>query len=98
MDTRKPGVYFLMERDAGGRFLQTGVDGPRHRTEPFDLVIGSGRRGQSYLFWRDGLLFQLPVSYHVGTARWINSPGYEDGVVHFGRGLDEPDGETHSAP
>lgn len=88
MQTRATGVYFRMEQREDGRFFQTGVErGGRSRTEPFDLVIGSGRRGQSYLYWRGGLLFQLPVSYHVGTGRWINSPGYPDGEVHFNRGI-----------
>jgi len=86
LSTRVPGVYFRMEKRDGG-FYQTGVEGSRSQTEPFDLVIGSGRRGQSYLYWRHGLLFQLPVSYHAGSNRWINSPGYEDGRVHFGRGI-----------
>lgn len=86
MRTRVPGVYFRMERRGDG-FYQTGVQGGRTRSERFDLVIGSGRRGQSYLYWRNGLLFQLPVSYHVGTGRWINSPGYVDGAVHFERGI-----------
>jgi hypothetical protein len=70
-----------------GRFYQTGIHGDRSQTERFDLVIGSGRRGQTYLYWKDGLLFQLPVSYHAGSRRWINSPGYKDGTVHFGRGI-----------
>jgi hypothetical protein len=82
--SKVPGVSFRMERRADG-FVQTGFAGGRSQTERFDLVIGSGRRGQSYLYWRDGLLFQLPVSYHAGSKRWINSPGYEDGKVHFGR-------------
>ena len=87
LNTSKKGTYFLMERGEDGGFYQTGVDGTSRRTERFDLVIGSGRRGQSYLFWRNSFLFQLPVSYHASTARWINSPGYEDGTVHFGRGI-----------
>jgi predicted CXXCH cytochrome family protein len=75
----------MEQRD--GRFYQTGFRAGGSQTERFDLVIGSGRRGQSYLYWKDGLLFQLPVSYHAGSRRWINSPGYEDGAVHFGRGI-----------
>jgi hypothetical protein len=86
MRTGVPGVHFRMEQ-RNGRFYQTGIHGDRAQTERFDLVIGSGRRGQSYLYWKNGLLFQLPVSYHVGSQRWINSPGYEDGTVHFGRGI-----------
>jgi hypothetical protein len=86
LGTHVPGVFFRMEKRDGG-FYQTGFEAGRSRTERFDLVIGSGRRGQSYLYWRDGLLFQLPVSYHAGSDKWITSPGYEEGKVHFGRGI-----------
>ena len=57
------GVYFVMEQ-RDGAFHETGVDSAQgtRRTERIDLVVGSGRRGQSYLYWRSGLLFELPVS------------------------------------
>src|SRR5687767_6519446 len=58
MRTRVPGVYFRMEQRDGG-FYQTGIQGSTSQTERFDLVIGSGRRGQSYLYWKNLLLFQL---------------------------------------
>src|SRR6266516_322881 len=84
--TRSEGVYFTMER-RNGAFYETGVDSARgwSRTERIDLVVGSGRRGQSYLYWRSGLLFELPVSYLTGVEEWINSPGYPDGQIDFGR-------------
>jgi len=88
--TRTPGVGFTMEQRADG-FYQTGWDSTAGgaRTERIDLVIGSGRRGQSYLYWRNGLLFELPVSYLTGVRQWINSPGYSDGQIDFNR-LIEP--------
>src|SRR5262245_60698694 len=57
--THTAGVLFIMER-RGADFYQTAVDAPgnRTRTERFDIVIGSGRKGQSYLYWKDRLLFQ----------------------------------------
>jgi hypothetical protein len=84
--TRASGIYFKMERRNGG-WYETGIDSAhgRSRTEQIDLVIGSGRRGQTYLYWRSALLFQLPVSYLTGPKRWINSPGYPDGQIDFGR-------------
>jgi hypothetical protein len=84
--TRSPGTYFKMER-RNGVFYETGVDSVHQtaRTERIDLTVGSGRRGQSYLYWRNGLLFELPVSYLTGPAEWINSPGYPDGLIDFGR-------------
>lgn len=84
--TRLPGVSFKMDRRPDG-FFQTGTDvnAQASRTERLDIVIGSGRRGQSYLYWRNGLLFELPVSYLTGAREWINSPGYEDGQIDFNR-------------
>src|SRR5439155_17250767 len=82
--TQVNGVYFRMERREDG-YYQTGYTRGAARTERFDLVIGSGRRGQSYLYWKGHLLFQLPVSYMAATGAWVNSPGYPDGKVHFNR-------------
>lgn len=42
----------------------------------FDVVIGSGVRGQSYLTWEDDKLFQLQTSYYTPTNSWVNSPGF----------------------
>jgi hypothetical protein len=52
-------------------------------TERIDLVVGSGRKGQTYLFWKGDTLFELPVSYWTELGSWINSPGYPDGSPHF---------------
>src|SRR5216117_1215157 len=84
--TGSKGIYFRMER-RDNVFYQTAVDSARgqSRTERIDLVVGSGRRGQTYLYWRGGLLFELPASYLVGIERWINSPGYVDGQIDFER-------------
>jgi enediyne biosynthesis protein E4 len=79
-----PEVYFRMERK-GDAFYQTAFDHGTTHSERFDLVMGSGRHGQSYLYWKKGLLYQLPVSYLALTGGWINSPGYPDGEVHFDR-------------
>lgn len=56
-----------------------------HRSERFDIVIGSGRKGQTYGFWKTNLLFQLPVSYWTEIDEWVNSPGYRDGVAVYER-------------
>jgi len=82
----------------GTAYYQTGFDRGKggSTTERIDLVIGSGRRGQSYLYWTHGLLFELPVSYLAGTGEWINSPGYADGRIDFGRLIPPRCLECHS--
>lgn len=52
-------------------------------TERIGLVVGSGRKGQTYLFWKGNTLFELPVSYWTELDSWINSPGYPDGSPRF---------------
>ena len=84
----EPGLSFRMDRSSSG-FYETAVIGwPGASTklsERIDVVIGSGRRGQTYLFWKADRLFELPVSFWTKGQRWINSPGYEDGSANFSR-------------
>ncbi|HTQ98275.1 MAG TPA: multiheme c-type cytochrome [Candidatus Acidoferrum sp.] len=86
--TSNPGLYFRMDSKADGFYQSSFLGNPpgtRSHTERFDVVIGSGRVGQTYLFWKNDDLFQLPVSYWVDLDSWINSPGYRDGVERFER-------------
>ena len=73
----------------GDAFFETAITGKpgqkKNRTERIDLVIGSGRKGQTYLYWRGDQLFELPVSYWTASDRWTNSPGYVDGSADFER-------------
>jgi hypothetical protein len=42
-----------------------------------EWFIGSGRVGRSYLFSRDGFLYQSPISYYSAKRGWAASPGYQ---------------------
>jgi hypothetical protein len=97
LKTSNPDLFFRMEaKDAG--FFQTAVQGiPPYvtsRTERFGLVVGSGGKGQTFLFWKGDLLFQLPVSYWKDVG-WVNSPGYRDGVAYFDRPVNSRCLECH---
>jgi hypothetical protein len=87
MKTSNPELFFRMEEKDNG-FFQTAVEGAdpfiESRTERFAFVVGSGGKGQTYLFWKGDDLFQLPVSYWTELG-WVNSPGYRDGQANFGR-------------
>ena len=43
---------------------------------PMEITIGSGFRGQSFLYWKDDGLFQNQGSIIGAMDGWINSPGY----------------------
>ena len=66
----------VMERSDSGLLQKGFVDGKEVIRKPFDITIGSGRKGQSYLYWQDNSLFQLPVSYYAPRDTWSTSPGY----------------------
>jgi hypothetical protein len=88
--TVDPGLYFKMEAKPNG-FYQTAVAGwpgqLKTRSERMDVVIGSGVRGQSYLYWHGDRLYELPVSYWSDGNHWINSPGFKDGTMNFSRAV-----------
>jgi hypothetical protein len=48
------------------------------------VVVGSGEKGQTYLYWNEDQLFQSPVSYWTRPG-WVDSPGYRDGFANFDR-------------
>lgn len=97
--TADPNLHFVMTiRD--GKFFQSAVFGhppdELMHTEPMDVVVGSGERGQSYLYWKGDRLYQLPVSYWTQLGEWVNSPGYTDGTADFTRPIDPRCFECHA--
>ena len=44
------------------------ADPSNHLKEKFGIVIGSGRHGQTYLYWDEDELYELPVSLDVGPS------------------------------
>ena len=98
-DPDGPRLSFRMDaRD--GRFTETAIadNGTQHLThsEPIDVVVGSGTRGQTYLFWSGDQLFELPISFWTDGRQWINSPGYRDGTANFRRRVDPRCLECHA--
>ncbi len=83
-----PGLSFTMT-EQGGRFFESATTGyqnePQTRSERMDVVTGSGKRGQTYLYWQGDRLYELPISFWSEGSRWINSPGYQNGTANFGR-------------
>jgi mono/diheme cytochrome c family protein len=87
--TSNPNLIFGMIAAPDG-FYQSAINlaDPQHSTpelKRFDIVIGSGRHGQTYLHWEGNELFELPVSYWTYTHQWASSPGYPEGEVHWDR-------------
>ncbi len=77
----------VMQKSPTGLFQAGFVDGWEVNRKPVDMVIGSGRKGQTYLYWEDDKLFQLPVSYYTPLDTWCNSPGYPTDQILFNRNI-----------
>lgn len=78
-------MQVVMEKK-DGRFYQTArFNGAIMESEAFGIVIGSGRKGQSYLYWDGDRLFQLPISYYTPLDSWCNSPGYPPMIAYFNK-------------
>ncbi len=89
LHTSNPNLVVNMVARPDG-FYQSAVNlaNPANRLEErFDIVIGSGRHGQSYLYWQDDLLFEMPASYWTWNREWVISPGFPAGQVHFDRAI-----------
>jgi hypothetical protein len=89
-DTRGSGspTVYTMEKNASGYYMSAANGASGHastRSERIGIVIGSGVRGQSYLYWHGEELYELPVSYWSDGKQWINSPGFGNGPPVFDR-------------
>jgi hypothetical protein len=90
-------IKVLMEK-RDNRFFQAAYqDGVEKASYPFDIVIGSGRKAQTYLYWLDPNAYQLPVSYSVLAKSWVNSPNYPSDKVRFDRIIPVGCFECHSS-
>jgi hypothetical protein len=101
LKTANPNLSFVMEGGEKGFFqtahMKTSPSEELSRSERIDIVVGSGRKGQTYLFWDGDQLFQLPVSYWADIHGWVNSPGYIDGTADFERPIVPRCLECHSS-
>ncbi len=56
-----------------------GRDTVHLRRERVDFTIGSGHGTRSYLLWRNGYLYEAPLTWYASAGRWDLSPGYAQG-------------------
>ena len=90
--TTRCDIRFDLIRDGGE--LQQQVSATWHgrtftHSERMDIALGSGIRGQTFLYWQENRLFELPVSWYSEPNAWANSPSYRDGTANFARPIIE---------
>jgi hypothetical protein len=83
----RPEVKVVLEKRNSSYFQVAFQNDSEKRASRFDIVVGSGRKAQTYLYWDDSAIFQLPVSWSVAANDWVNSPNYPPHQVRFDRNI-----------
>ena len=91
-----PLVNITMQESDTGLYQVEYNNGVAVRKQKFDIVVGSGRKGQSYLSWNGNHLVQLPITYFTAANQWSNSPGYNPHTPMFNRPITSRCLECHS--
>ncbi len=61
------------------------IMGQQKEDGKIDIVVGSGKKGQSFLSWKHSSLVQLPVTYFTPESTWTSSPGFQPRKIAFNR-------------
>ncbi len=80
-----PSIMLSMEKRDSGLFQVAFYKGEEKKAMRFDIIIGSGVMGQSFLSWRNNRLYQLPITYFTAADQWSNSPGFPNDRVLIDR-------------
>jgi hypothetical protein len=80
-----PEIILSMQKRDSGLFQVAYFKGEEKKAMRFDMVIGSGVMGQSFLTWRNDQLYQLPITYFTAAGQWSNSPGFPNDRVLIDR-------------
>lgn len=87
---------FIAAEKKRDSFYQTAYShGVAKLSRPFNIVVGSGKRGQTSIYWFQDYLFQLPLTYFTETNEWTFSPGYSR-KADFNRSITSRCLECHS--
>lgn len=78
-------TWVAVEQATDGLMQTAYINGQAFESASMDIVVGSGRKGQTFLYWDGPLLKQLPVSYYSPSNSWCNSPGFPAGLPKFNR-------------
>lgn len=75
----------IMEARDSGLFQVAMAGGRVQAIHRMDMVMGTGRKGQTYLYWQGDSVKQLPVSCFQLLGGWGNSPRYPMDTIWYDR-------------
>lgn len=94
--TFKNGDKVVMEKRGDGLYQVWYSKGRKKTEQRFDVTFG-GVKAETYLYWKDSAVYQLPMSYFLNLHSWTNSPGYDTTRVDFSRAIGKRCFECHAS-
>lgn len=68
-------LVILMQPKGNERFQDIYYKGEKKMSLKFDMIFGSGTKGQSFGSWKGNRIFQLPITWFREARQWSISPG-----------------------
>jgi hypothetical protein len=76
-----PELFVAMEKRDSGLFQVVYFRGEEKMAMKFEMTIGSGVMGESFLTWRKNKMYQMPITFFTAANMWSNSPGFPEKKV-----------------
>lgn len=76
-----PELFVKMDKKDSGYYQTVFFRGEQKLAMRYEIVIGSGVMGQSFLTRRKDKYYQMPVTYYTAADQWSNSPGFPEKKV-----------------
>lgn len=90
------GQKVVVEQRDSGLYQAGYINGRPDEAHRMDIAFG-GIKAETYAYWQDQALYELPLSYFNAVHSWTNSPGYAPDVINFGRPIVTRCMECHSS-
>ena len=89
--------YIRVEEKDNALFQLYFVNGKENVSGKFDIAFGSAGKAQTYGYWKENKLYQLPLTYFADMNTWANSPGFSARHANFGRVIESRCFECHAS-
>jgi hypothetical protein len=94
--TLNDSIKVVMEKKRKKFYQVSYLNGKVTQQHPFDITFG-GIKAETYLYWKNKQVMQLPITYYNAIRSWANSPGYAADNADFSRVIGARCFECHSS-
>jgi hypothetical protein len=89
--------YIHIEERDSTLFQTYYINNQKDVSEKFDIAFGSAEKAQTYGYWKENKLYELPLTYFTVMNTWANSPGFPGRHARWGRVIESRCFECHAS-